>query len=184
MKERKPKGSFIVNWEECLKGKISDCKEIPVEKIVFSDELLKYCAKNQCGKYNTNWMCPPAVGKSRDLMEKYRGFKKALIISKVSPLEDPFDIKGMEAAQTAFQKILFDLQNDLKAKKDFAILGAGACSRCESCTYPDHPCRFPDLAFPSLEALGINVTELAHACKMKYNNGANTVTYFAAIFYD
>lgn len=173
-----------MNWEEYLKDKVSDFKEIPVEKMVFSDELLKYCAANHCGKYGKNWMCPPAIGKNRNLMEKYRVFKKVLVISKVSPLEDSFDIEGMEAARIAFQKILFDLQRDIKAEKGYALLGAGTCSRCEKCTYPDHPCRFPDLAFPSLEALGINVTELAKTCKMKYNNGANTVTYFAAVFYD
>ncbi len=171
-------------WEEFLKDKVSDLKKTSVDKIVFSDELLKYCAANSCGKYQKSWMCPPAIASNHRLIEKYRNFKKVLVISKVSQLEDSFDLEGMEAARTAFQKLLFDFQEHFGAETGYAILGAGACSRCDECTYPDQPCRFPDLAFPSLEALGINVTELARTCKMKYNNGVNTVTYFAAVFYD
>lgn len=171
-------------WEEYLKDKVSDFKETLVEKIVFSDELLKYCEANQCGKYGKSWMCPPAIASNHRFIEKYRAFKKALVISKVSQLEDSFDFEGMEAARWTFQAILLDFQKHFGSQSGYAILGAGACSLCDECTYPDQPCRFPNLAFPSLEALGINVTELARTCKMKYNNGVNTVTYFAAVFYD
>lgn len=171
-------------FEEYLKDKVSDLKETLVEKIVFSDELWKYCAANSCGKYKKSWMCPPAINNDRHLIEKYRAFNKVLVISKVSPLEDPFDLEGMEAARAAFQRILFDFQKHFGTDFRYSLLGAGPCSICEKCTYPGNPCRFPDLAFPSLEALGINVTELANTCKMKYNNGVNTVTYFAAVFYD
>ena len=35
----------------------------------------------------------------------------------------------------------------------------------------------------SLEAYGVNVSELASASGMKYINGQNTVTYFGAVFF-
>ena len=46
------------------------------------------------------------------------------------------------------------------------------------------PCRFPEKAFPSLEAYGVFVSKLAQACGMRYINGANTVTYFGVVLYD
>ncbi len=42
-------------------------------------------------------------------------------------------------------------------------------------------CRFPGRAHGSLEANGIFVSELAAMAQVKYNNGANTVTYFGAL---
>jgi hypothetical protein len=36
---------------------------------------------------------------------------------------------------------------------------------------------------PSLEAYGINVSELAKSAGMKYINGQDTVTYFGAVLF-
>ena len=63
-------------------------------------------------------------------------------------------------------------------------LGAGGCGVCEVCAKKTgEPCRFPDKAMPSLEAYGVNVSELARAAGMKYVNGQNTVTYFGAVLF-
>ena len=47
----------------------------------------------------------------------------------------------------------------------------------------NEPCRHPELAMPSLETYGINVSELAASSGMKYINGQNTVTYFGALLF-
>ena len=39
----------------------------------------------------------------------------------------------------------------------FAIIRGWSCSICPSCTYPDNPCRKPEEATPSMEAVGIDV---------------------------
>ncbi|NLD26607.1 MAG: DUF2284 domain-containing protein, partial [Acholeplasmataceae bacterium] len=66
----------------------------------------------------------------------------------------------------------------------YRILGPGACSLCHECTYPDQACRYPERAIPPLEALGIDVLSLAKTAQLKYYNGTNSITYFAAIFFD
>jgi predicted metal-binding protein len=64
-------------------------------------------------------------------------------------------------------------------------LCAGGCGVCERCAKQDgQPCRAPELAMPSLEAYGVNVSALASAAGMKYINGQNTVTYFGAVLFD
>ncbi|MEG1427664.1 MAG: DUF2284 domain-containing protein, partial [Oscillospiraceae bacterium] len=62
-------------------------------------------------------------------------------------------------------------------------LGAGGCGLCDTCAIvTGEPCRFPENALASLESYGVSVSELATACGMRYINGANTVTYFGAVF--
>ena len=63
-------------------------------------------------------------------------------------------------------------------------LGAGGCGVCDTCAKrTNEPCRFPEKAMPSLEAYGVNVSELARSAGMKYINGQNTVTYFGAVLF-
>ena len=38
-------------------------------------------------------------------------------------------------------------------------------------------------AMPSLEAYGVNVSQLAKTAEMKYVNGQDTVTYFGAVLF-
>jgi len=61
-------------------------------------------------------------------------------------------------------------------------LSAGACSVCETCTYPaGKPCRFPNQAISSLEAYGIDVANLIARSGLSYMNGPNTVSYVGLI---
>ena len=66
---------------------------------------------------------------------------------------------------------------------DMLVLSAGGCHRCETCTYPDAPCRFPEKLVPSVSSFGIHVSKLAANARINYINGANTVTYFSFVIY-
>jgi predicted metal-binding protein len=166
-----------------LKNKVDEYKEIDASMIIYQAELLNNCKMNYCGKYNSNWMCPPAVSQN-ELVQDYLKYQKVFVFTKITHIEDAFDIDGMNEGRKKVEKIISFLQRKLLYKYDYKILGAGTCSRCSKCTYPYAPCRYPNLAIPGLEALGINVVELAKTCKIKYYNGLNTVTYFAAIYYN
>ena len=56
-------------------------------------------------------------------------------------------------------------------------IGAGACTKCRECTYPDAPCRFPKQAFASMEAYGMLVLQVCKSNNMKYYYGPNTIAY-------
>ncbi|MBR2612397.1 MAG: DUF2284 domain-containing protein, partial [Clostridia bacterium] len=104
----------------------------------------------------------------------------------VTPLEDSFDIEGMEEGKRTHNHLTFSLR-PLFANlglTDVLHLGAGACGVCDICAkVTDEPCRFPERATPSLEAYGVNVYETSKVAEMKYINGQNTVTYFGAVFF-
>lgn len=168
-----------------LEGKIWQSAVIDTDKISFTEDVVAACKVNHCGKYKTNWMCPPAVGELSVLKAKYQKYKKAYIYTTKWEIEDSFDIEGMLSAGEKHTKLTDSLRDELLiTKSDFKILGGGACRNCIKCTYPDKPCRFPDKAYPSVEACGIDVVNLAKISDILYNNGINTVTYFSVIFYN
>lgn len=144
------------------------------------------CAANDCGAYGKCYMCPPDVGDIEELMADIQKYKYALVYQIVSELEDSFDYEGMVAAK----KRTYPLAQSLRplfvglGLPHVLHLGAGGCGVCESCAKrTGEPCRAPELAMPSLEAYGINVSELAKSAGMKYINGQNTVTYFGAVLF-
>ena len=62
-------------------------------------------------------------------------------------------------------------------------LGAGCCTVCEDCTYPDAPCRFPEKCVSSMEAYGMVVTEVCRANGMTYYYGKNTIAYTSCVLF-
>ena len=66
---------------------------------------------------------------------------------------------------------------------DTLTLSTEACAHCESCAYPDAPCRHPDRMFPCVESHGILVTDLAERHGIDFLAGSNLVTWFSLILY-
>ena len=157
---------------------------IETGKIVTDASFRDSCAANICGVYGKCWMCPPDVGEIHELMAKVYKYTHAMVYQKVYPLEDSFDIEGMTEARNDFKKLVFRMKKTFNEEGMFH-LGAGGCGVCEICSKrEDLPCRFPELAVSSLEAHGINVSELAKSAGMNYINGQDTVTYFGAVFFN
>ena len=63
------------------------------------------------------------------------------------------------------------------------LLSNEGCIHCETCTYPDAPCRMPGTLTPAVEGFGINVQRLSKTAKVRYINGSNTVTYFGLLLF-
>lgn len=159
---------------------------ISVKEISFDRSFRGLCTSNACGMYGKCYMCPPDVGEIDGLIEEGQKYTYALVYQTVSELEDSFDFEGMTAARKRTVPI------GQKLRKAFAALpvsvalhlGAGGCGVCAVCAKrTKEPCRFPELAMPSLEAYGVNASKLAGAAGMKYINGQNTVTYFGAVLF-
>lgn len=169
--------------EKYLKNKnIHEFKIINPNEIPFSQDVVDACKANRCGKYGTCWTCPPGVGDLKKLETKIKSYNSALVFSCKYDLEDSFDFETMVEGAKTTEKILISIINELKADGiPYLAFGCEGCNLCEKCTYPDAPCRFPDIATPSVEACGINVVELSRNIGIKYNNGTNTVTYFCIL---
>lgn len=171
--------------EKFLKDKIWQSAVLNFDQLCFSLEVRKACECNYCGRYKKSWSCPPGVGSIEELKEKYAIYNKAFVFTTKHAIEDSYDFEGMTCAQKEHAAIERALKKELDKKGcDYKILGTGSCDLCEKCTYPDTPCRFPDVMTPSVESCGIDVTDLAKKGNINYRNGENTVTYFSLVFYN
>lgn len=153
-------------------------KDIP-----FTAEVRADCALNYCGRYGKCWTCPPGCGDWEVLRDKFQAYAHAFIYTTCTPLEDSYDIEGMEEGR----KLHDEADKVLIARlgeEEYRLTGAGSCGICAKCTYPDAPCRFPDKARSSMEACGMDVVNLSKIAGIHYINGANTVTYFSAVFFN
>jgi len=172
-------------------NEVSKASGIPVQEsavistnaLVFSAELLDYCKANLCGFYNKSWTCPPACESMEEQRKKILSFQNALIFTTVHNIEDSFDYEGMNKGRRLHTLLTAEIKKRLGGAP---VYGAGSCSICESgtlktaCSFPE-PCPFPEMKIGSIEAAGIDVTELSKTAGIAYNNGINTVTFFSMV---
>jgi predicted metal-binding protein len=154
---------------------------ISASDIQLSEEFRGLCEQNSCGKFGTNWMCPPAVNSFEDCKSQILELSEGVVFQTVCKLEDSFDFEGMvkaaEIHETVFRRILDFIQSDSRYP-DVLALNVGDCKACKKCTYPDgQKCRFPDKAVASIEAYCIDVNAMVSSCGIAYNNGPNTVSF-------
>lgn len=136
------------------------------------------CAANLCGAYNTCWMCPPALGGLDASREVIAGYRTGLIVQTTAVLDDPFDYDTMLEADQQQKILLEQFRDEIWTRfPDVRALGNGACTVCETCTYPDAPCRCPDRAIESMEAFGLIVTDVCTDNHLDYYYGPSTITY-------
>jgi predicted metal-binding protein len=176
--------SFELHLEKC---NFKEYKEFDSNSVRFDQAVRNICRQNACGQYGKNHMCPPAIKDIKEWKEEILSYKNAIIVTKVYQTKNKFDMKSMFEGIVDFQKTLIGLKEDLVdefPEKRVLLLGAGSCFICKKCTYTDgEPCRFPEKAFPSVEACGIDVMSLSKSAGVRYNNGENTVTYIGVVLY-
>lgn len=154
--------------------------------VVYDRSFREMCKRNQCGRYGKYYVCPPDVGDIDTLMAKAQAYPKAVLYQLISPLEDSFDIEGMQEAGKRNHDCAQVIQAELKKAGVTGCLqlSSGGCSLCARCGKLDNiPCRFPDRALSSMESYGVFVAETARNAGMKYVNGTNTITFFGIVFF-
>lgn len=153
--------------------------------IVLSESFYELCKSNACGNFGRCWMCPPDIAPIRTLMERVRSYPRGLLYQSISPLEDSFDIEGMEAAARGHAMLSQRIDRIVKPMVgDCFHLSCGGCNLCPECAKrTGEPCRFEDRALLSMEGAGIDVYNTVKDTQLKYINGPNTVTYFGLLLF-
>jgi len=161
---------------------------INTEIIRFHEDFRKACERNACGRYDTNWMGPPAIGPIGELRRRVMQFRRGLLLQTVHPLAGSFNMKGMLAAagehQVLFRKFLKNVKRMFPGET-LLPLDAGCCSFCDKCAYQDSvPCRNPEEAVSSIEAYGMDVAALMKSGGLQYNHGKKTVGFVGLVLFD
>lgn len=150
----------------------------------FLPEVRSMCAADRCRSYGKTWSCPPACGPLEDWAAKAAQYDRGLLLQTVGDREDSYDIEAMMEAAEENKRQTDALADRLLAEKaDFLLMSAGTCTRCQSCTYPDAPCRFPEKLFPSMEACGLFVSQVCTDNGVPYNYGDEKIAYTCCLLY-
>ncbi len=159
---------FVKLQKKALELGASDAKIIAVDGIPVEDEVVEMCKAHLCKGYGKSANCPPHVmgpGQAREWIEKYETalFFKIDVSPQILLSEDRFETF----------KSVYIIASRLEASardEGFQLargLAAGSCKpvfckgrACEALT-EEGECRYPSLARPSMEAVGINVFKLS-----------------------
>ena len=150
------------------------------ETIELKEEVRQMC--ESCGRYGQCWSCPPGCGTLEECRQRVRLHQRGILVQTVGQLEDEFDGEAMmetEQLHKAHFRALCDKLQDTNVLK----LGAGCCTICKECIYPDKACRFPEKMVSSMESYGMVVAEVCKANDMPYYYGANTIAYTSCVLF-
>lgn len=161
-----------------LEQGFSHIGELNCGTIELKQEVRDMCAANTCHMYGRCWSCPPGCGSLEECEEIVHQYKKGIIVQTVGELEDELDGETMMETEALHKENFYAFEKKLRTLyPDMLAVGAGCCTRCKVCTYPDAPCRFPKEAFSSMEAYGMLVTQVCQANGLKYYYGPCTIAY-------
>ena len=147
-------------------------EELNIDKIKLLPEVRQMCSTDKCHMYGRNWSCPPACGTLEECAADISGYKKGIIVQTKGELEDEFDGEGMMETEALHKEHFVKMHDQLKKFfPKLLSLGAGCCTRCAKCSYPDAPCRFPEKRFSSMEAYGMLVTQVCQDSGIEYYYG-------------
>lgn len=155
-------------------------EELNVDGLEFREDIRAMCNAEHCQQgYGKSWSCPPEAPPLEELRAKAKKYNHGIIVQTIGQLEDSLDFEGIVEAGARHTKAFNALADRLIDETDGQVLplGAGSCTRCPSCSYPDEPCRYPDKLITSMESSGLYVAEVCKSNGLEYNNGANTMTY-------
>ncbi len=154
-----------------------------ISTLEFLPEIRGMCEDNRCGKYGKSWACPPACGTLNEIKQHVLSYDYGMILQATEQMEDDFDWDAIQLASRRCRDSLNTLARQLRGTdKKVLAMGMDGCDKCESCTYPDAPCRFPDELSPSMEACGLFVSRECEKSGMQYKYGNQTMTINAMIF--
>ena len=170
------------NTEELVKEAkefgFSQAGELNLSALVFMPEVRDMCTADRCRQFGKNWRCPPGCGSIEDAARRAAKYSYGLIVQTIGLMDDDFDYETIQATSGKHKKDFYELVGKLKERYgDVLPMGAGTCEICDTCTYPDAPCRFPDKSISSMEAYGLWVSKVCELSGIPYNNGKATITF-------
>ena len=159
--------------------------ELEMSSLVFRQDVRDMCSADKCRSYGRSWSCPPAVGsleRSAEIASKYH---RGIIVQTTGQMRREIDYHTIFKVNDQHVRNFAALSRQVRTLFPGCLpMGAGACSICRQCTYPDRPCRQPDKLIISMEAYGLLVNDVCKASGLEYNYGDKTVTFTSCILID
>ncbi len=156
---------------------------INIEDLDFP-ERVRYICEHECPQYGKSWSCPPAVGTVEECKARCQKFEGGFLFTTVAEVSDMLNMPEMLATRMEHEEITRQVRDLFQEQcEELQVLSTESCAVCETCAYPDGPCRHPEKMFPCIESYSILVTDLSERYGITYLNGSNVVTWFSLILY-
>jgi len=153
---------------------------LEVSTLDFMQDVRDMCNADQCENFNKSWSCPPACASLEEMRKLVKSYKSGILVQTVGELEDSYDWEGIMEAGATQKENFAKLRKELEKKYSNVLsMGTGMCRLCETCTYPDNPCRFPDRMEVSMEACGLFVSKVCTDNGLAYNYGPEKIAFTA-----
>ena len=157
---------------------------LDVSKLEFLQNVRDMCNANRCDQFGRSWSCPPACASLDEMRERVKSYSGGLLVQTVGEIEDSYDWEGIMETGARQKTNFARLWNALEKEYGSVLaMGTGSCKLCESCTYPDAPCRFPDRKEVSMEACGLFVSKVCADNDLAYNYGPNKVSFTSCFLF-
>ena len=151
---------------------------LDIATIQLKPEVRDMCAVNSCGQYGKRWSCPPGCGTLEECTARLTGFRHGILVQTYGDIEDGFDFEAMMEIEADHKEHFLEMYDALREEKATVLaIGAGCCTQCPKCTYPEEPCRFPERMVSSMEAYGMVVLEVCKANGLTYYYGPDKMAY-------
>lgn len=172
---------------EALALGIPVCLPLDPTELVEDPQVRAWCAVDRCGSFGKHPMCPPALDGRRDIHGRVAEARWGLLLQITEALEVRTDPEGVLRTKRAFHRQLLKLEARVAnlgavhpaLARPYALI-ASTCALCSPCTGLTD-CTFPDLARPSLEALGFDVMALLRARDLDTAFHPDCITWTGAL---
>lgn len=155
---------------------------VDTAQLAFTERVRAIC-EQECPRYNKTWACPPAVGTVEECKARCLQYPHALVLTTVTEVDDITDWEHTLSTRAAHEAVTREAAALVRAQAgEVFVLSTESCAHCETCTWPNAPCRHPDRMFPCVESHGILATDIAEKCGMDFFDG-NMVTWFSLILF-
>ncbi len=149
--------------EQARRLGFDSCREFDAGLLVPEERIRACCLENRCGCYNAHHMCPPRVGPLPEIQARLRRFERGVLLQVSRPADVARDREAVVRAKLELHHLVLRLERRLRRRRLrglWAMIG-GSCQLCPACAaVEEKPCRHPQKARTSLEALGIDVVAL------------------------
>ncbi len=153
---------------------LSDLDSLPIcesafcesAKVSYMEVVRAMSSQDKFGIYGRpTWASHPALASLDACKARCLSYKNVFVFTTLTNLKSSYDIKGWAEAAHTHELLTKEVAGIFRSDyADALVLAVGACNNCDSCTYPEAPCRNRDEMLPSIEAYGILVTRLARDC--------------------
>lgn len=150
----------------------------------FLPEVRSMCRADRCRSFGQKWSCPPGCGELELWRSRAAKYRSGVLLQTIGEREDSLDLEAAKEVSRRNDANFYRLLARLHAQGlDFLPMGAGTCTRCAACTYPDAPCRHPETLAPSMEACGLFVSDVCRSNALPYYYGDRKIAFTCCVLF-